>query len=346
VEHFYMGIDVGKTLCWICVLDDEGEPVYVDAVPTLCRKSWSQMLELFKGSTVEAAFEVGTHYQWMYDLLQEHCAAVVVVAPQRKSHKKTDRLDSAHLARELRVGNLEGIFVPPQWMYKDRRLVARIHALSAQIALVKINMRDLLFTVRLTCPHTDLEGAKAQAWLEQIGLPKLEEQDALVLRQFQEQLALLRKQYDELYKIARTRLKQYPDAQLAGSIPGFGVLVTLGALSAIGRIDRFSSAPQLPAYFGLCGRVDQSSDRMVNGSITRRGSKHVRWLLGQAVTHLVKRDPKARRRYQKLKRKKKPKVARVAMMRWLSTVLWRMLTQQEKYRLNGAKGAYLSKKVA
>jgi len=82
------------------------------------------------------------------------------------------------------------------------------------------------------------------------------------------------------------------------------------------------------------------------GQITKRGNKHVRWLLGQAITHLIRRDPKARRKYLKWRRKKKAKVARVALMRWVTTVLWRMLTHKEKYRLSGVPGCHFKRKNA
>ena len=147
-------------------------------------------------------------------------------------------------------------------------------------------------------------------------------------------------------KLAAERVKAYADAEVAQSIPGFGKLVTLAMLSAIGRIGRFATPDELASYFGLCGQVAQSGEMLRLGPITKRGNKHVRWLLGQSVTHLIKRDSKARKRYLKLRRKKKAKVARVALMRWVTTVLWRMLTNQEKYRLGGIVGCHLKRKKA
>src|SRR3990170_4813224 len=115
---------------------------------------------------------------------------------------------------------------------------------------------------------------------------------------------------------------------------------------AIGTITRFATPDELSSYFGLCGKVEQSGDRLRLGQITKRGNKHVRWLLGQAITHLIRRDPKARRKYLKWRRKKKAKVARVALMRWVTTVLWRMLTHKEKYRLSGVPGCHFKRKNA
>jgi hypothetical protein len=173
VNHVYIGIDVGKRFCWVCVLDEDGDCVYFDVLPTLCKKSWREMLELFSGCSIHAVFEVGGHYDWMYDMLMEHCAEVIVYAPLEKARKKTDRLDASKLALRLSRGDLESIFVPPAWMRKDRRLVARLHVLSSNSARIKINLRDMLHSAQLCCSHTDLGGARARSWISTFALPKL-----------------------------------------------------------------------------------------------------------------------------------------------------------------------------
>lgn len=347
MNHVYVGIDVGKNFSSVCVLNHEGAQIFVDRIATFHIDAWLKLLARFKEREIHAVFEVGAHYDWMYDMLLPHCRKVVVLAPpEKKPRKKTDRIDAAHLARDLWRGALTGIFVPPASMRLDRRLVARLHSLSAQISKTKALIREILYTSRLTCPHSDVSGAKAQAWLEQVALPQLEEQSRLFAEQLLEQLKLLEKHYNANYVRAKQRVEHYADAKLARTIPGFGPLVTLAILCAMGRIGRFETSDQFASYFGLCGRVDQSGDRFQIFGITRRGNNHVRWLLGQAVTHLIRIDPKALRRYKKLRRKKKAKVARVALMRWITTVLWRMLNANEPYRINGKKGNYRIKCAA
>ena len=347
MSDVYVGIDVGKNFSAVCVRDHEGTEIFVDRIETLQKDAWLKLLGRFKGSRIHAAFEVGAHYDWMYDMLLPFCEEVIVVAPpDKKPRKKTDRIDAAGLSRDLWRGALVGIFVPPAYMRQDRRLVAHLHSLSAQISRTKTKLRDILYTARLTCRYSDLSGGKAQAWLTEVVLPQLCEQDRLFFEQLLEQLKLFEKQYNTNYARAKQHLGNYSDANLARSIPGFGPLVTLAILCAMGRIGRFETPDQFASYFGLCGRVDQSGDRFQILAITRRGNSHVRWLLGQAVTHLIRMDPKVGRRYKKLRRKKKSKVARVALMRWIATILWRMLNANEPYRINGKKGNYRIKSAA
>lgn len=338
-----MGIDVGKKFCSICVLDEDAECVLVDRIETLCRESWHELLKLFAGRSLHIVFEVGPQYAWMYDLLQPHCVELLVISPEEKQRCKTDRLDAAHLANDLRRGELEHIYVPPAWQRQHRRLIAALHRLSSQIAKAKTQIRDMLFVARLKVPDTDLGSENVLQALETAYKPRFEAQEQIFLQQLIDQLKLHQKQYDELHKLVPAALAQYPQAELLRSVPGFGHMTVLAILSAIGNIARFQRPEQLPHYFGLCGGVDQSGDRFSQLPITKHGNKHVRWLVGQSITHLTKKDPKAHKRYQKLKRKKPPKVARVAVMRWLLTVVWQMLTKNEKYRLNGTPGRYLKR---
>jgi transposase len=345
----YLGIDVGNTFSEVLSVNEECEPTYADRIRTLDERAWAELLGLFEGCEIHAAFEVGTHYGWLYDLLNRYCVEVVVIdtatfAAQTKSHKKTDEIDAAKIATGVWRGDLPAITVPDARIRDDRRLVAHLHAISNSIARAKAHIRTIVFRARLNCPFTNIAGSGAQKWLKEEALSKLEEQEQMLLTQMLEQLELLCRQKAELKKRAAQRVQQYAEVEIAQSIPGFGQLVTLAILSAIIDITRFDTPDQLSAYLGVCGSVEQSGKTLRLGPITRHGSKHVRWLLGQAVTHLTKRDAKARKRYLKLRRKKKPKVARVAMMRWIVTVLWRMLKAKEKYRLNGVKGNHLKRK--
>ena len=56
-----------------------------------------------------------------------------------------------------------------------------------------------------------------------------------------------------------------------------------------------------------------------------------RWVLGQATKHILRVDGPMRAWFRKLKRKRGAKVARVAVMRRLATIIWHMLTKRKTY---------------
>jgi transposase len=110
----------------------------------------------------------------------------------------------------------------------------------------------------------------------------------------------------------------------------------LAISSRIGDISRFPRADSLANYFGVtpgCRNSGEATQRL--GSITKEGSKLVRFLLGQAVTSLLRADTGMRQWYKKIKHRRGSKIARVAVMRRLVTIFWQMITNGRGYRLGG-----------
>jgi transposase len=92
----------------------------------------------------------------------------------------------------------------------------------------------------------------------------------------------------------------------------------------------------LANYFGLTPssrNSGESKDRL--GSITKEGSKFARFLLGQLVLHFLKKDPRMREWYRRIKLRRGSKIARVAVMRRITTIFWHMLTHQEGFVIGG-----------
>ena len=164
----------------------------------------------------------------------------------------------------------------------------------------------------------------------------MDDQGRMIVRMLLDDLALLEEQRKELDTEVVKRLSHYGrDAEVLRSVPGFGPLTVLSLLCSIVDIRRFKDERKLSAYFGTCGRVHQSGDTLRLGPITKRGNKTVRWLLSQSLCGLHYADPRARRRYQKLKKKKRTGIARGAQVNWLVRIVYWLLTKQELYRMPG-----------
>jgi transposase len=72
-----------------------------------------------------------------------------------------------------------------------------------------------------------------------------------------------------------------------------------------------ASGRSLANFFGLtpgCRNSGEATDRL--GSITKEGSRQVRFLLGQLVLHVLKRDAKLRAWYKGIKKRRGSKIAR------------------------------------
>jgi transposase len=96
-------------------------------------------------------------------------------------------------------------------------------------------------------------------------------------------------------------------------------------LAEVGDIRRFGSKRALASYAGLVPRVRESAGKRSHGAITRAGSKTLRWIMLQVAQVAARHAPAAGTYYRRLRQKKPPQVAKVALARKLLTAVWALL---------------------
>ena len=107
--------------------------------------------------------------------------------------------------------------------------------------------------------------------------------------------------------------------------------------------DTLELQQSLANYFGLtpgCRNSAENNQRL--GHTTKAGSGMARWALGQASKHILRTDPPLRAWFKKIKRKKGSKIARVAVMRRIATIISHMLTKRKTYAEIRSLGKCLS----
>lgn len=113
--------------------------------------------------------------------------------------------------------------------------------------------------------------------------------------------------------------------------PGIGLLTSLALRYTLMPVSRFSTTRQVTAYAGLDCMEDQSSERRRMGSISKAGSRLLRYLLNEAGQTACRKDPELKRFYQRLlQRRDRPK-AKVAVARKLLVRSFIMLRDQIDY---------------
>jgi hypothetical protein len=120
------------------------------------------------------------------------------------------------------------------------------------------------------------------------------------------------------------------------SIPGIAFTSASAILAEIGDYRDFANGEKLAAWCGLTPKVSQSANKLVTGSITKQGSKHVRRMLVQ-VAHAISRtrNSKLKRFFLKIQAKKGTKKAAVALARKVLCILHHLLINREMYEENG-----------
>lgn len=145
---------------------------------------------------------------------------------------------------------------------------------------------------------------------------------------------LVKTQLDKTGEKIKQRYERNETCMLLGSTPAMNCFNTLSVVSRIGDIDDFRRGASLANFWGITPGARNSGDNNASLSITKAGSSHVRYVLGQVVLHVLRQDAWMRQWYQKIKRRRGSKIARVAVMRRLATILWSML----KYKVPYIKG--------
>jgi hypothetical protein len=116
------------------------------------------------------------------------------------------------------------------------------------------------------------------------------------------------------------------------TIPGIDMVVAVGVMASIGRIDRFANPDKLVAYLGLNPSVRQSGDgRAHHGRITKRGSSHASHFLIEAAWQTVRSPGPMRAFCERVRARRGAHVAAVAVARKLTVLIWHMLTKDEDY---------------
>jgi transposase len=156
------------------------------------------------------------------------------------------------------------------------------------------------------------------------------------------ELADQRKQLFDLYDQLTSKIEtveQWLSQQAKGdqrvarlrTHPGIGLLTSLALVHLLDPVDRFSSGRKVVAYLGLDPVENSSADKVRFGSVSKAGSRVVRFLVIEAGQTAAKHDPQLKRFYQRLRKARKSGRAKVAVGRKLAIRGFIMLRDQIDY---------------
>jgi transposase len=350
----YLAIDQHSKQITVCVRNADGDTVLSRQVSTRPEKIKAFLKELTEMDTeFMAILEVCGFNDWLIEELRQwNCREIVLIHPERPSKRKTDRRDARKLAdllwlnRERLASNepvrgLRRVYMVTQREREDRQLTALRKTLGQRRTRTLnkihriINGHNLIWEY----PTKSFQTQAGRRWLENVKLPELDrlEMDMLLKEwtTWDEQIAQVNEKIVERAN-HREPGEIFNATEILMTAPGVSHYSGLALSSRIGPVERFPRPRSLANYFGLtpgCRNTGKATDRL--GSITKDGSKIARFILGQLVLHFLKRDPRMRSWYRRIKKRRGSKIARVAVMRRITTIFWHMLTYQEAYSIGG-----------
>jgi transposase len=328
----YVGIDFHKNYSFITEMNEAGV-VKRQIKLSNNRNTLTDYVDKLPSHT-KIAIEATCNWYYFYELVEDHDLDISLAHPLKtkaiaSARLMNDKVSSETLAHLLRADLLPTAYIPDQTT-RDIREVLRMHAfLIAQRTRLKNRVHAILMKNGLSCPYADIFGKTSLTWLNNLRLRAC----------YQEAIASYTRLADTLNKEIKL-LKQtiealaydHPYARILDTHPGISYYSGLLIAVEIGDIERFSNHGKLCAYAGLVPTMHASGGKVRMGSITKQGSKWLRWILVECTLYAVKKSPHYQNLYTRVAHKHGKGTARVAVARSMLRAIYAMLTYNRSYQ--------------
>lgn len=284
-------------------------------------------------STDNVVLEATTNAWEIYDQVAPLVARVVVAHPPKvkwiaEARVKTDRHDVLRLAHLLAADLIPEVWVPPVKVRELRSLMAHRRRLVQMGTRARNHLHSLLHRHNLKPPAGKIFTQKHRDWWHQLDISPTQRMrvrhDLATIDHVDEMLAEIEK---ELYRLSTSEpwADQVP---FLLQLPGFGLIVTMTVLAAIGDIYRFPHHKKLVGYAGLGASIHASGKKHRTGRITKTGRKELRWILVEAAWRAADTHPYWKAQYERLERRIGSTKAAVAVARKMLVAVWYILTER------------------
>lgn len=294
----YIGLDVHKEQTSVAIADpgSDGEirshgnistsqPSIDKVLRRIAKVRGLQLTDL------HVCYEAGGCGMWIARQLAKIKVRCTVVAPSLIPSKagdqvKTDKKDAIKLARLLRAGELTAVHVPDETDEAIRDLCrARVDAVDD---LRRAKSRLLALLRRLGHKY-EAKSTWTQAHMRYVRDLKLPfpAHDIIreeLLQQIEQLIARIGRIEAHMELLCATWSRQ-PIVAAIMALRGFKIIASMLVVSEIGDFVRFTHPKQLMSYLGITPGEYSSGGKQKQGSITKCGNSHLRWMLVECATH-------------------------------------------------------------
>jgi len=298
-QHIYVGLDVHKKSWSVSILSQHCEHKTFTQPPEV-EKLVSYLRRYFPGASYHSVYEAGYCGFWVHDQLKEQGIDSMVVNPadvptkNKERRGKRDPVDCRKLARTLRGGEIEGIYVPSRLQLEDRSLIRTRMRMVRKQTRCKNQIKSMFLFYGIHLPEELLNSHWSRRfirWIESIRMQRASGEMALKIHL--EELKHLRQIIASLNRaiLALSRTEQYRTAvRLLKTVPGISTLTAMTLLTELSDIARFPSLDELSCYIGLIPDIHDSGEKEHTGEITQRRHRQLRCLLIEASWVAVRKD--------------------------------------------------------
>ena len=328
----YIGVDFharAQTISYLTTEEGEIRRLQLDhGQPQEVRSFYQQ----FAGQQVVVGFESSGYAAWFEELLEElgceiwigHATAIRLFARRRQ---KNDRRDADLILDLLVRGDFPRIH---RYSAESREVLQQLRYRQRLVKMRTMVVNSLLFMAssRGLSLRTQLKSRRGLERLQQLALPQ--------------PLAAQRDELCQLLLELKTRVDKVEDwlaAKAESDVRvkrlrthyGIGPLTGLGLVYTLECPERFANPRKVTAYVGFDPVEDSSGQRRRIGSISKQGSRLLRFYLVEAGQIAIRQDQDLARVYQRVLVRRGHAKAKVAVGRRLLVRAFIMLRDEIDY---------------
>jgi transposase len=341
----YAGIDVHKKSWKVTIRTQHSEHKTFSMDPSPSHLA-GYLHKHFPGGRFQCVYEAGHFGFWAYRDLTELGLECLVVNPAdiptmgKEKDKKTDANDSRKLARGLKDGTLEGIYVPELEQEADRDLVRRRKSLVCHQTILKNQIKAYLTRYNQEYPKGDT-GHWTRAymrWLESLDLGAKSANQTLqtLIRDLRGAAEKILEQNRLLRDLSREP-RYAEQVRLLKTIPSIGPITAIVLLTELGDTSRFKTFDSLCCYVGLVPSTNSSGEQEKVGRMSNRGNAHVKGVLIECAWVARRLDPALTLSYENLVKNMKAQEAIIRIAKKLLSRIRYVLLNKQPYVIGVVK---------
>jgi transposase len=285
----FVGLDQHKDSLSVAYAPEEQgtEVVYMGPIGTRQCDIDKMIRQLHsKASKLRFVYEAGPCGYWLYRYLTKKGEDCIVVAPSLIPRKpgdrvKTDRRDAVHLARLLRTGDLNPVYVPKLEDESIRDLCRAREDLACDLKIAKQRLKSFLLRHDIRYSGKADWNAAHLRWLaDDVALPT--EAQRIVFQEYVNAITHLMERVQCILQELQEQVKTWrlaPVVEALQALRGVQFHVAITIVAELGDITRFDKPRQLMAYVGLHPSEHSSGSTRRQGGIAKTGNAHARRVL-------------------------------------------------------------------
>lgn len=340
-QDIFIGKDVHKKNWRVCIYvgDTEHKVMTMDPKPEILA---GYVEKNFPNGNYHCAYEAGFSGFGAYEKLNELGIQCVVAHPAdvpttgKEKVYKNDKNDCRKIARGLRNGELNAIYVPDYIYQEARSLVRCRYQFSKDLTRTKNRIRQLLHFYGIEVPEEFVDSHWSRRFIQWLqGIKLRTENGTICLQNHVEQLLVLRESMVKVTMQIR-RLSREPEFKenidLLLSVTGIGPITAMVFMSEIIDIGRFRNIDTMASFIGISPGEHSSGDKDRKGKITKRGNRYLRYLLVEAAWTAVRNDPALMQSFNEMKKKNDSRKVIIKITRKLLNRMRFVLVHKTKYQ--------------